>query len=208
MTRTAERGLAVFMALGLVAILAAVLYGRLASPSLVRHVAQRQAPMAQQDMGQSEIGRLMQQVAQKPDDVPALMALATTLAREGRSDAAASFLERVVGLDAQNADALYLLGYVRHEQGRNEEALGLMERALALHESAAIRFSAGVICRYYLGREDDAKAHWRKGLEFAGITKDERAHIEAELAKPAPAPKPAPQPQGTGTPADAPSRQQ
>ena len=203
MTRTAERGIATLVAIGLTVMLATALYARVSQPSLVRHIAAQQ-PVSQQGamagMGGSEVGALMQKLSQQPEDLPTLMALATQLAQGGNNDAAATFAERALKVDPRNADALYLLGYVRHEQGRNEEAISYMEQSIALRDNAAVRFSAGVICRYYLHDEERALEHWRKGIALPDVTDEERSHLQAELDREPPAARDR-NPEGQASPA-------
>ena len=98
---------------------------------------------------------LMAGIAARPDDAPARAALAQTLLsqatedhRAGRHAEAEAGYRKVLAEDAQNADALHLLGLLNHELGRLTEAREYYRRLLALApERAETHYNLGLVER-------------------------------------------------------------
>lgn len=102
---------------------------------------------------------------------------AATLAREhlasavhqhqaGRLTEAEQLYRNVLACDANNADALHLLGVVTHQQGRPDLAIDLIRRAIAINPAeASFHANLGVAFKE-LGRRDDAIACYRNAIRL------------------------------------------
>ena len=133
------RILIIALAVALAVMLGASLKARFQNPHLT--VAARQ----QQGMGGGEagedaqtVGKLMREVAENPQDLGALVHLIEHLVTAQNWDAAETFAQRAITLDAANSKPLYLLGVIMHNQGRNKEAAEALEKVLAIKDDEAI----------------------------------------------------------------------
>ncbi|MEI7515418.1 MAG: tetratricopeptide repeat protein [Betaproteobacteria bacterium] len=70
-------------------------------------------------------------------DASQQLAQAGRLLAQGHPDAAVAWCESVLSAQADNADALHLLGVAALQQGQAQRAIGLMDRALALQPERA-----------------------------------------------------------------------
>ena len=150
---TSSRALIILLGLGLVVMLAVSLKERFESPGLTEQRQPRAA--AAQDSEAQQIGKLMRQVAENPNDGTAMVHLVEHLIGAQNWEAAETFAQRAVTLDTGNSKPLYLLGVIMHNQGRNKEAAEALEKVLAIKDEASVRYSLGVLYIHYL--EDPAK---------------------------------------------------
>ncbi|MBD5416179.1 MAG: tetratricopeptide repeat protein [Desulfovibrio sp.] len=184
------RVLIISLGIALVAMLAASLAERFTSTGLtVRHThepaAQAPAP------GTDEVGRLMQEVAKDPGNKAALVEIAERLMTMGSWDGAESFATRALALDPRDGRTRYLLGVIRHNQGKHAEAAKLLEEALRDKDSAAMRYSLGVLYLHYLNEPARGVEHLTEALHAPDADESLRQAIREELEK-------APLPAGEG----------
>lgn len=182
MTRKAEIKLIYFLALGLLIILGISLQNRFTHSSIVLSIAENRLAANTQQPPVSEVGVLMQKLKEDPNDAQTLCSLSSKLIEEGNLDAAATFAEKAILRDVANPLPSYLLGYIRHRQGKEQEALELMKNSLEKKDSAAVHFSAGVICRYFLHDTAGAISHWEKGLSSPDLTESQQKQLQKELS--------------------------
>lgn len=183
------RVLVISLGIALAAMLAASLVERFTSSGLtVRHThepaAQAPAP------GTDEVGRLMQEVSKDPGNKAALVEIAERLMTMGSWDGAESFATRALALDPRDGRTRYLLGVIRHNQGKHAEAAKLLEEALKDRDSAALRYSLGVLYLHYLNEPTRGVEHLTEALHAEDADESLRQSIREELEK-APLPGPA-----------------
>ena len=189
---TSSRALILLLALGLVAMLATSLKERFESPGLTEQ--RRPGPAAQtggqQDDAQ-QIGKLMRQIAENPNDSTAMIHLVEHLIGAQNWDAAETFAQRAITLDAANSKTLdaanskplYLLGVIMHNQGRNKEAAEALEKVLAIKDEASVRYSLGVLYLYFLENPAKGVEHLKAGLQDPKASDELKAAIMQELEK-------------------------
>jgi len=119
-----------------------------------------------------------------------MLAQAIALHREGQLPEADRIYLEILRLDSANADALHLLGLIRHQQGRNGEAVELIERAINVNGGvAAVQSNLGEAYRALGDRENAircyeaalrldprfAGAHNNLGIVFSDLGHTEKA---------------------------------
>ena len=142
----------IFVGLGLLVMLVVSLSQRLANPHLIiQSQGDGGGGMAQQGGGMSpEVGRLMQQIAENPNDLKALVHLTEHLVNDQQWEPAETFARRAVVVAPGESQPQYLLGVVLHNRGKNEEAAEALERVITLKDEASVRYSLGILYIYYL----------------------------------------------------------
>ncbi len=181
---TSSRALILLLALGLVVMLATSLKERFESPGLTEQ--RRPGPAAQagrQDDDAQQIGKLMRQIAENPNDSTAMIHLVEHLIGAQNWDAAETFAQRAITLDAANSKPLYLLGVIMHNQGRNKEAAEALEKVLAIKDEASVRYSLGVLYLYFLENPAKGVEHLKAGLQDPKASDELKAAIMQELEK-------------------------
>lgn len=178
---TASRALIILLGLGLVLMLAVSLKERFESPGLTEQRQPR--AMVAQDSAAQQIGQLMRQVAENPNDGTALVHLVEHLIGAQNWEAAETFAQRAVTLDTGNSKPLYLLGVIMHNQGRNKEAAEALERVLAIKDEASVRYSLGVLYIHYLDNPAKGVEHLSAGLHDSGAPEELKKAIMVELEK-------------------------
>ncbi|MDD4702257.1 MAG: hypothetical protein PHI96_08560 [Desulfovibrio sp.] len=179
-----SRALIIVLALGLAIMLAASLKERFEKPSLTEQ--RRPGPAAQaggQDDAAQKIGSLMRQVAENPNDSTAMIHLVEHLVGAQNWEAAETFAQRAVTLDASNSKPLYLLGVIMHNQGRNKEAAEALENVLAIKDEASVRYSLGVLYIYFLENPAKGVEHLTAGLNDPKASDELKKAITQELEK-------------------------
>lgn len=176
------RVLIISLGIALVAMLAVSLAERFTSAGLtVRHThvpaAQSPAP------GTDEVGRLMQEVSKDPGNKAALVEIAERLMAMGSWDGAESFATRALALEPRDGRTRYLLGVIRHNQGKHAEAAKLLEEALKDKDSAAMRYSLGVLYLHYLNEPARGVEHLSHALYAPDADESLRQSIREELEK-------------------------
>ena len=113
-----------------------------------------QSPQAMAIMG------LMQKMKENPNDVETLLALAQTFAEQGDMEGAKDMIQRAAVAAPADHRPPYLMGVVLGGQGKWQEAAEQLERSVALKDDASARYSLGVIWRYHLKDEAEARPHF------------------------------------------------
>ena len=184
MSRAWEAGWWSGLAVGLVTMLVTSLKERFESPGLTEQ--RRPGPAAQagrQDDDAQQIGKLMRQIAENPNDSTAMIHLVEHLIGAQNWDAAETFAQRAITLDAANSKPLYLLGVIMHNQGRNKEAAEALEKVLAIKDEASVRYSLGVLYLYFLENPAKGVEHLKAGLQDPKASDELKAAIMQELEK-------------------------
>ena len=103
----------------------------------------------------------------RPAADPAQMfAAALQSHRQRRMAEAEGLYRQVLAVDPNHVDALHMLGVLAYQAGRPEAAVDLIGRAIALYgENASFHNNIGEALRY-LGRLDEAIAHFTKSTEL------------------------------------------
>ena len=177
----ASRALIILLGLSLVVMLVVSLKERFESPGLTEQRLPRAATA--QDNDAQEIGKLMRQVAENPNDVTAMVHLVEHLIGAQNWEAAETFAQRAVTLDTGNSKPLYLLGVIMHNQGRNKEAAEALEQVLAIKDEASVRYSLGVLYTHYLENPAKGVEHLSAGLRDANAPEALKNAIMQELEK-------------------------
>ncbi len=181
---TSARILIVFLSLALVTMLCLALAERFLHPDLTVQREQQLAPMPSvEDKKSMEIGALMRQAAAEPQNIDVLIRLVEQLTAAQSWDAAATFAQRAVAMDATNPKPLYLLGIILHNQGRHKEAAEALEHVLSLKDEASVRYSLGVLYLYFLNDRARGLEHLQAGIEDTEAGRDIKLAIRAELDK-------------------------
>ena len=101
----------------------------------------------------------------------------------GQLEAAAASYLQALALMPRCADALHLLGQVRHQQDRNDEALDLVRRAIRAAPPTAMYFNTqGVVLRA-LERGREALIAFRRALSIDPRHAGARKNAAVELAR-------------------------
>jgi len=119
------------------------------------------AQLGRVDLAEADL-RLV--LAEDPDNATALNALGYTLADQtDRYEEAEELIQRAYALQPDDASIIDSMGWVAYRLGRPEEAEGYLARAWELSENAEIAAHLGEVL-WHLGRIDEARAIWNKGL--------------------------------------------
>jgi protein O-GlcNAc transferase len=111
-------------------------------------------------------------------DAVRLLARAKRRYADGAIDEACALCRELLTIDAENAEALQILGVAAGRSGDTAGAIGLLERALASQPgNADLLANLGAVLRA-AGRQDDAEARYREALAIA----PEQAHARFNLA--------------------------
>ena len=95
------------------------------------------------------------------------LAAARAAHRAGRLAEAEAGYRRLLAAEPDHADALHLLGVVRHQRGADEEAVALIGRAIAANPGDyKAHYNLATACQT-LGRSDDALDHYRRAAALA-----------------------------------------
>lgn len=116
-------------------------------------------------------------------DLEATLRAGLAAQSEGRLEAAASAYGAALSIHPRCADALHLLGQVRHQQGRDAEAADLVRRAIAASPPTAMYVNTlGVVLRQ-LGRGSEALAAFRRAIAIDPRHASARKNAAVELMR-------------------------
>jgi tetratricopeptide (TPR) repeat protein len=105
-------------------------------------------------------------VAEDPLDADALNALGYVMAdRTQDFEEALGYIERALEIAPDQPAILDSMGWVLHRLGRSEEALDYLQRAFDGQEDAEIAAHLAEVLKV-LGRDEEARAVWQKGLDI------------------------------------------
>ena len=168
MTDRARRLTLAAVALGLAAMFACSLAYRMEDHPLVR-LAATPAPQSQSDASmppapqETALMGLMQKMQQDPHNVDLMLEIAQLLVTQGNRDGAKRMLERAAPSDPRPP---YLSGIQLAQAGQWEDAAQALERSLALRDDARTRYSLGVILRYHLRQEEQAREQFERAADI------------------------------------------
>ncbi len=131
----------------------------------------------------SEIGRHMEELRENPNDYDMLVHTSDLLIQTEQWDAAESFLQRAIAIDATKAQPHYLLGMVFHSKEMHNEAAASLEKVVAINDDPSARYSLGVLYLYYLKDAKRGLEHLEKAMQAPNVTPELRSAIEEEIQK-------------------------
>ena len=181
-----QRGVLILLGLGLAIILVAALLQRINNPSLVTQIDPQRAQ--QGGMGgeggmNPELGKLMQQVSENPNDFKALVHLAEHLVNDQQWDAAESFARRASTVNPNDSQPLYLMGVILHNKGQHQEAAASLEKVVKLKDEASVRYSLGVLYIYFLKNSAKGIEHLTAALNDPQTSEAMKTSLREELEK-------------------------
>lgn len=180
-----QRMVLVVMGLGLAFMLASAIWQRIGNPQLVKEI-DTNASASRQGMGggmNPELGKLMQQVSENPNDFKALVHLAEHLMSDQQWEAAETFVRRAMTVNPADAQPPYLMGVILHNTGKNKEAAEALEQVVKLKDEASVRYSLGVLYIHYLDNPAKGVEHLSAGLHDAKAPESIKTQIREELEK-------------------------
>ena len=139
---------------------AAVPSGMPAMPPTERHAAST-------DDGMQIMG-LMQQMQGNPGNLEAMLELSRIFADKGDLDSSLEMLRRAEAAAPADPRPSYLAGVRLAAKGAWNDAAESLQRSIAIKDDASARFSLGVICRYHLGKDAEARSHWEQASRLCG----------------------------------------
>ena len=117
------------------------------------------------DLGGAE-GLLHQVLAQRPDDVDLLYALAEIGFRTGRPDLVIAMMRRCIELDPTDGGAYHNLGNSLRSKGDHDEAIVALTAAIPLMPNPADAYNTLGLTLKDLGRMTEAVAAFRRAISF------------------------------------------
>ncbi|HEY4688891.1 MAG TPA: tetratricopeptide repeat protein [Anaerolineae bacterium] len=123
-----------------------------------------------------------------PDNVHALSNLARFLVLNGRADEAGPFAERLKASTAKAADVWYKKAEALSVIGDDQGVLDILRLAEqkdagSVSEANAMLYHLAAVAALRLGREDEARKHWRKALKLNPNLELAQANLD-DLRKP------------------------
>ncbi len=194
-TSLRQRGLLLLMACALLLMLLASLWQRMSQPSMTVERGNEagiatSAPAGSADAAaMAEVGRLMREVGQNPENREALLRLTELLIHLEHWENAKDFAERAVKLNAKDAKARYLKAVIEHNLGRHAEAAASLEEVIRAEDSAHARYSLGVLYLHYLKQQARGIEQLSAALHAPDADENLKAMIRRELEQ-AKLPKP------------------
>jgi protein O-GlcNAc transferase len=115
-------------------------------------------------------------------DAARLLAQAKQRYARGAVDEACALCRELLAVDAENADALQILGVAAGSSGATTDAIEILERALAVQpRKADLLANLGAVLRA-AGRDDEAEARYREALAIAPAEVHARFNLANLLA--------------------------
>lgn len=119
-------------------------------------------------------------IGRYPNDIKAMMMLATVDANEGAYDEAVLNLNNVISRDNINVPAYYLLGVIYSKQGDYANAIESFRKMLYSDEKLSIGYFHLANIYRFLGKREDAMREYRNCLKLLKGQKDDAAVALAE----------------------------
>lgn len=176
-----QRLVIIVMALGLGFMLVSGVWQRISNPHLVKEIDTNAS--AQQGGMNPELGKLMQQISENPNDFKALVHLSEHLVNDQQWDAAETFARRAMTVNPSDAQPAYLLGVILHNKSKHVEAAEALETVVKLKDEASVRYSLGVLYIHYLNNTPKGVEHLTAGLHDPKAPETLKAQIREELEK-------------------------
>jgi len=121
-------------------------------------------------------------LAKDGKDIGARAALANTLLRLGRRDAAVAEAERVLRLEREHVGALLTLGVARAMAGDHAQALAAFERARRANPDHALTWLNLGVTHSAMGKRDEAERAFREAIRLQPDFAEARQRL-AELGR-------------------------
>ena len=181
----APRLVLLVVGLGLVLMLVSAFWQRLSNPHLVKEIDVAATRGGAGGMGgmNPELGKLMQQVSENPNDFKALVHLTEHLMSDQQWDAAENFAKRAMTVNPNDAQPPYLVGVIMHNKGQHQQAAEALEQVVRLKDEASVRYSLGVLYIHYLENPAKGVEHLTAGLHDAKAPESLKKQIREELEK-------------------------
>ncbi len=106
---------------------------------------------------------------------------AVSLHQQNRLDEAERIYLEVLGSEAENADALHLLGLVFHQRGENGKAVELMKKAVKIAPFSPVPYSNLGSALQELGRVEEAVECYRKAILIDGKSVEPHLNLGTAL---------------------------
>ena len=110
-----------------------------------------------------------------------MLQAAILLHQAGRLDEAELAYVQLLQIDANHADALYLLGLVAHQSHRHGDAVALVLRAIELQPGTPTFYNTLGDAYRLLSRLEEAEASLRRALELAPTSRDATTNLAVVL---------------------------
>ena len=123
------------------------------------------------------------------DAIPEELNAAIQIHQDGQLEEAAQLYQQILDDNPKHADAMHLLGVVRHQQGHHEQSVELITSALTLHPDAANYYSNRADALRMLGLVDEAEADCRQALHLRPDYPDAWHNLGATLLRKKAGPK-------------------
>lgn len=118
-----------------------------------------------------------------PGDETALSDVTEIFIAHEETEAAEHLLKQGIMTAPNSAVLPYLYGQALAHNSRYAQAAEQWERALSLQESAEVHYSLGMLYRYQLNKENDAKKHFQKSSGLPAHDPRLAEHLKIELTK-------------------------
>ncbi len=139
---------------------------RLTKPSLQVAVQPQHDLEGDQDKQMMDMmGKMMRKMGENPDDPQIPLQLGEAFLQQKNWDMAERFLNRALVMQPSDVKTLDLLAMTMNGAGRHAEALDYYARISAVEPAnAPARFNMGILKGHYLGKTDEAVAHFEEVL--------------------------------------------
>lgn len=91
---------------------------------------------------------------------------ALRLHKAGKLSDAAKIYAKILDIDPSDANALHLLGMLRHEQGHDQTALALVQRAIVFRPQEAVLYNSLGVIQLNLRQYEDARATLERAVSL------------------------------------------
>lgn len=130
----------------------------------------------------AEIGRLMGQLQQNPDDVDTLVAIGKAFLEADAVDRAESFANRALAAAPQNPEALNLAAVAAFAHGHHEQSAEYFEKLVAVQpDDGPAWYNLGMLYKHHLKQPGKAAAAFEKALPLAEQDPELKTRLDAEL---------------------------
>ena len=142
---------------------------------------------AMQEAVMGEIGKMMEQLKENPNDQKLLLDLADRFAVLKSWDRVEMFLRRAMVQEPGNADILYRLGTVSFNLDKHTEAAEYFEQVTALEpEHALAHMNLGILYKHYLDDPAKGASYFQTVLTLPEAPEEMREAAQEELGSEAP----------------------
>ncbi len=125
----------------------------------------------------------MQIADSDPTNSENIISLAQSFMKHGEVKAAQIYLQKGIVASPSNPHLLFTYGETLIKDFQFEKAAEQWERALTLEPSAELHYNLGMLYRYKLNQEDNAKNHFKKAMTVEHKDSHLMEHLKKELNK-------------------------